>query len=215
MGTIEREAGVAANLGKTHVYLSHGGPAPGIGELGDDALCGSRACRTCNAPGCCSYSLRLAGLSIPCALCLRPQVQSLRARMTMACGKRCKTCWVVALWARRAPAVLRGAAALGWARCWWGALAVAVPQATCSVVLGVWTMPALLAAHGDLPIAEIAGCRCDKAFVRALRIAVRLLVGGCPVPMGLKGDPANVSGMRHMRVEKTSCHIERWHAQHL
>ena len=40
---IEREAEVAANLGKTRVYNARGGPAPpGIGDLGDDVWCGDK-----------------------------------------------------------------------------------------------------------------------------------------------------------------------------
>ena len=41
--TIEREAGVAANLGKTRVYHARGGPAPpGIHELGEDVWRGDK-----------------------------------------------------------------------------------------------------------------------------------------------------------------------------
>ena len=41
--TIERQAGVAANLGKTRVYNAQGGPAPpGISELGADVWCGDK-----------------------------------------------------------------------------------------------------------------------------------------------------------------------------
>ena len=42
-GTIERQAGVAANLGKTRVYNAQDGPAPpGISELGADVWCGDK-----------------------------------------------------------------------------------------------------------------------------------------------------------------------------
>ena len=41
--TIELQAGVAANLGKTHVYHARGGPAPpGIRELGEDVWRGDK-----------------------------------------------------------------------------------------------------------------------------------------------------------------------------
>ena len=50
-----------------------------------------------------------------------------------------------------------------WARCWWGALAVAVQRAACSAVLGVWTMPPLPAADSDLPLAEVLQYAADTA----------------------------------------------------
>ena len=70
---------------------------------------------------------------------------------------------LVAMRARRAPATLRTAASQGWARRWWGALAVAVQRATCSAVLGVWTMPPLPAAENDVPLAEVLQFAADTA----------------------------------------------------
>ena len=76
---------------------------------------------------------------------------------------------LVASRAHRAPATLRGAAAQGWARRWWGSLAVAVQRAACSAALGVWTMPSLPNAEGISPSQRSptlqltrrqAGCRC-------------------------------------------------------
>ena len=62
---------------------------------------------------------------------------------------------LVALRAHRAPARLRGAASQGWARRWWGVLAVAAQHAACSAVLGIWTMPPLPNADSELPLAEV------------------------------------------------------------
>ena len=70
---------------------------------------------------------------------------------------------LVTLRARRAPAAMRGAAAQGWARRWWGTLAVAIQRMTCSNVLGVWTMPALPNADGELPKPEALQLAADPA----------------------------------------------------
>ena len=67
---------------------------------------------------------------------------------------------LVAMRARRAPATLRTASSQGR---WWGALAVAVQRATCSAVLGVWTMPPLPAAENDVPLAEVLQFAADMA----------------------------------------------------
>ena len=69
---------------------------------------------------------------------------------------------LVALRAHRAPATLRGAAAQG-SRRWWRSLAVAVQRAACSAALGVWTMPSVPNAEGDLPIAEVLHLAADQA----------------------------------------------------
>ena len=70
---------------------------------------------------------------------------------------------LVTLRARRAPAALRGVAAQGWARRWRGTLAVAIQRATCSTVFGVWTMPVLPNADGELPITEVLQLATDPA----------------------------------------------------
>ena len=70
---------------------------------------------------------------------------------------------LVALRARRAPATLRGAASQGWARRWWGVLAVAAQRAACSAVLGIWTMPPLPNADSELPLAEVLHLAGDSA----------------------------------------------------
>ena len=70
---------------------------------------------------------------------------------------------LVALRARRAPATLRGAASQGWARRWWGVLAVAAQRAACSAVLGIWTMPPLPNADNELPLAEVLHLAADSA----------------------------------------------------
>ena len=70
---------------------------------------------------------------------------------------------LVALRMRHAPATLRAAASQGWAGRWWGALAVAVQRATCSAVLGVWTLPSLPAAESDVPLAEVLPFAADTA----------------------------------------------------
>ena len=62
---------------------------------------------------------------------------------------------LVALRAHRAPATLRGASAQGWARCWWGSLAIAVQRAACSAALGVWTRPSLPNAKGQQAAAAV------------------------------------------------------------
>ena len=70
---------------------------------------------------------------------------------------------LVALRARRAPATLRGAASQGWARRWWGVLAVAAQRAACSAVLGTWTMPPLPNADSELPLAQALHLAADSA----------------------------------------------------
>ena len=79
---------------------------------------------------------------------------------------------------------LRAAASQGWARRWWGCLAVAAQRAACSAVLGIWTLPPLPNADSELPLAEaqliplaarlLMSCRPDQALRAGVKVREKI-----------------------------------------
>ncbi|CAE7599317.1 unnamed protein product [Symbiodinium natans] len=186
---LDPEAGVAANLGKTRVYHARGGPAPpGIHELGEtmqDMLGGREADAEAaqhQARDIAFLPASLGGLGLLHAERISPAAYGaawadalpvLQQRCPEAverCLQELEAGNQAAAPSLQAAAVVREAIGqegrvvpfTGWARRWWGALAVAVQRAACSAVFGVWTMPPLPAAD-DVPLAEVLQYAADTA----------------------------------------------------